>query len=155
MTTKHPAGPDKDKARKFQPEKSTRRLKTAPEPAEANPSQALRWALFEPGSLSHSNILQLQRTVGNRAVGKLLAGIVQRQADKSPIKIENQTAREPAIQRRIVITPNAYAQGIGAQIDALTGDQIKEYLAIAVLDDLKFAIKESSFTLKKHAFEKT
>jgi hypothetical protein len=45
------------------------------------------------------------------------------------------------IQRRIVITPDAYAKGMGVESVDLTQNQIKEYIKIAVYDDYLRALK--------------
>jgi hypothetical protein len=50
-------------------------------PARRQPSHPLvnRRVELDPGSLTAGDVLQLQRTIGNRAVGRLLAGTAQRQ----------------------------------------------------------------------------
>ena len=41
----------------------------------SNPYSIIQRAKINPKSLTHADVMQLQRTIGNRAVGRLLAGI--------------------------------------------------------------------------------
>ncbi len=42
---------------------------------ESNPSSIIQRAKINPKSLSHADVMQLQRSIGNQAVGKLLSGL--------------------------------------------------------------------------------
>ena len=72
-----------------------------------------------------ATMLRLQRTAGNRAVGRLVA----------PRRV---------LQRQIVISPQAYARGQGAAPTALTQAQLDDYRKIAVLDDLNAAMRHAA-----------
>lgn len=42
---------------------------------KSNPESIIQHARINPKSLTHADVMQLQRTIGNRAVGRLLSGI--------------------------------------------------------------------------------
>jgi hypothetical protein len=67
----------------------------------SNPTSIIQHARINPKSLTPSDVLQLQRTIGNRAVGKLLSGI------RSP-----STAQQIPIQRQKIPEEEEPLQGM-------------------------------------------
>ena len=85
-------------------------------------------------------LLALQQAAGNRAVGRLLRSAANTQvAHRGPRSLRS--APSAALQRQIVISPAAYAVGIGVNGGAVgfTIPQLKEYIDMAVKDDLGYA----------------
>ncbi len=58
-------------------------------------------------------------------------------------RVIGEPRRAPAntVQRLIVITPQAYAQGLGLTLDQLDDAQLDEYFDLAIRDDLAYAIQ--------------
>jgi hypothetical protein len=77
----------------------------APNLAPGHPAAIARRARLDPKSLTPHEVLQLQRTVGNRAVGQLLAApsgpVVQRAFDKElkALGLDAQTMDDPLLQQ--------------------------------------------------------
>lgn len=95
-------------------------------------SDALQRAQHAPQTMRPQDMLQLQRSIGNQALNKLV----------NPIRQTMPANGDPAVQRRIVIPLNAYASGINVPLVAnLTAAQIKEYLGLAVYDDYRYALQ--------------
>lgn len=80
MTSKHKTKNQNKAPRKQQLTKSSKtKLKT---PSQKTPSnKQMQRAKTNPNSLSANDVMQLQNTVGNQAVGQLLGGSVQRQTN--------------------------------------------------------------------------
>jgi hypothetical protein len=77
-------------------------------PAPEHPAAIVHRASHDPGALSPGDALQLQRAVGNRAVGRLLAGAVQR----APVENVSQVTGGDVIQRN----------GVAARVKQLEDD---------------------------------
>ncbi|HII02527.1 TPA: hypothetical protein HA351_13060 [Methanosarcinaceae archaeon] len=54
---------------------SQRRTTSKSQARESNPFSIIQRAKINPKSLSQADVMQLQRTIGNRAVGRLLSGV--------------------------------------------------------------------------------
>jgi hypothetical protein len=81
---------------------------------------------FGPAAPARSRALTaLQRSHGNHAVGRFVRTI--------------RTVPSAVVQRVIVITPDAYASGIGVTSANFTEAQFRAYFAMAVRDDLAYA----------------
>lgn len=91
--------------------------RTAPEPAR------------EPSRIEA--LLELQRTHGNQAVQRLARSL--------------RPAAGRTLQRKVVVTPDAYAAGLGTQTANFTLPQWTEYVRLAILDEWAY--------VKNHAVE--
>lgn len=54
----------------------------------SNPVSIIQRAKINPKSLTYADVMQLQRTIGNRAVGRLLSGIRSSTAQQAPVQRE-------------------------------------------------------------------
>lgn len=107
------------------PERAASPAREAEAPAReaATPAQVLRRGLLSPRSLTSGDVLRLQRALGNRAVGRLLAPSVR-------------PAPAGALQRNITTTaaewfsePAAITAPVGAAAQANAEKQVNKYLA--------------------------
>ena len=64
-----------------------RRTSKQPKLADSSPQQVLQRAISDPRSLSHEDVLQLQRTIGNQATRKILSDVGQ----KHPVQATSQS----------------------------------------------------------------
>ena len=70
----------------------------------SNPFSIIQRAKINPKSLTHADVMQLQRTIGNRAVGRLLSGIGSFSiAQKVPVQRQELPEEEP-LQGKIAET---------------------------------------------------
>ncbi len=93
------------------PTRRTERKSETPGAAAAHPAAVVRRARLDPKSLTPHDVLQLQRTVGNRAVGQLLSTpavtpapsgpTVQRAFDKElkALGLDAKTMNDPLLQK--------------------------------------------------------
>jgi hypothetical protein len=93
---------------------------------QAPPDQLIEQVQHGAHTLDSHQVSHLQRVVGNRAVNQLLP---------------THPTTGPHIQRRIVIGPEDFLSGLGVTTDKATNAQVNEYINVAVLDEVKFAIK--------------
>jgi hypothetical protein len=66
-------------------------------------------------------LLELQRSHGNQAVQRFVRGL--------------RPASSPVLQRKVVVTPAAYAAGLGTTAPNFTMPQFTEYMRMAILDE--------------------
>ena len=88
-------------------------------PPAAHPTAIIQRVRAAPESLSRADVLQLQRTIGNRAVGRLLAeiGTIPSTGQQAPVQRLSATYYDAAI---ITYGPRAMAH--------MTQDQLLTYL---------------------------
>jgi hypothetical protein len=101
--------------RLLEEEASRSPARTAPEPAR------------EPSRIEA--LLELQRTHGNQAVQRLARSL--------------RPAAGPTLQRKVVVTPDAYAAGHGNQAANFTLAQWTEYVRLAILDEWAYVRKHA------------
>jgi len=71
----------------------------------SNPYSIIQRARINPKSLTHADVMQLQRTIGNRAVAQLLSGIVNSStAHEAPIQRSEIPEEEEPLQGKMVET---------------------------------------------------
>ena len=89
----------------------------------SHPATIIQRARINPKSLTHADVMQLQRTIGNRAVGKLLTEIglipsIAKQAQPVQMQIIPEEKKEPlqgkmieTIQRQEILEEEKPLQG--------------------------------------------
>ncbi len=90
------------------PDPTFQKQATPASPAhESNPFSIIQRAKINPKSLSHADVMQLQRSIGNRAVGKLLSYLGNPSTtQKAPVqREENQEEEEKPIQGKFESKP--------------------------------------------------
>jgi Domain of unknown function (DUF4157) len=80
--------------------------------------------------------------MGTYARTQSSAPIDSRAALSALVPVTQTSVTSPIVQRRIVIQPADFINGLGIQdLSTLTNDQINEYMRIAIFDELMFVIK--------------
>ncbi|MDQ1252981.1 MAG: hypothetical protein QG646_2123 [Euryarchaeota archaeon] len=70
----------------------------------SNPFSIIQRAKINPKSLTHADVMQLQRTIGNRAVGRLLSGLGNPStAQQAPVQREESPELEEEVQMKPVV----------------------------------------------------
>jgi hypothetical protein len=73
----------------------------------SHPAAIIQRARIDPKSLTHADVMQLQRTIGNRAVGKLLSeiGLIPSKAKQTqPVKMQKIPEKEEPLQGKMMET---------------------------------------------------
>ncbi len=85
---------------------SQRRKSSASQVYASNPSSVIQRARINPKSLTSADVLQLQRTIGNQEVGRLLSGIGKSPfiAQQAPVQRQKNPEEEKPLQSKIIET---------------------------------------------------
>lgn len=69
----------------------------------SNPMAIIQRARINPKSLTHTDVMQLQRTIGNRAVGKLLSeiGLIPSKVNQAPVQRQEIPEEEEPLQGKM------------------------------------------------------
>ena len=69
----------------------------------SNPASIIQRVRINPKSLTHADVMQLQRTIGNRAVGRLLSGIGNSStAQQAPVQRQEIPEEEEPLQGKMI-----------------------------------------------------